>query len=55
MAGPGCVYDCAPVPRTAADIIARPAKDPARRRPPAVAPVAAGKWVTTSITAGIPP
>ena len=54
MAELGCVYDCAPVPRTAADIIARPAKDPARPRPPAAAPAAAGKWLTSSITSDIP-
>ena len=37
MAELGCVYDCVPVPRTAADIIARPGKDPGRPgrpRPP---------------------
>ncbi len=53
MAELGCVYDCAPVPRTAADIISRPGKDPARTRPPE-APVAAGKWLTASVTDDIP-
>ena len=54
MAEPGCVYDCVPVPRTAADIIARPAGDPGRPRPARAAPEAAGKWLTTSITGDIP-
>jgi hypothetical protein len=38
MAELGCVYDCVPVPRTAADIIARPGKDPGRPRSPKAAP-----------------
>jgi hypothetical protein len=50
MAELGCVYDCAPVPRTATDIIAHPG----RPRSPAAAPAAAGKWLTTSITSDIP-
>ena len=54
MAELGCVYDCAPVPRTAADIIARPGRRSGQPRPPKDAPVAAGKWLTTSITADIP-
>jgi len=52
MAELGCVYDCVPVPRTAAGIIARPGKDSAQPRP--AAPAAAGKWLTTSIIGDIP-
>ena len=37
MAELGCVYDRVPVPRTAADIIARSGKDPAWARPPRAA------------------
>jgi hypothetical protein len=51
MAELGCVYDCAPVPRTAADIIARPGKSPPKAK---TAPAAAGKWVTASVTDDIP-
>jgi len=54
MAELGCVYDCAPVPRTAADIIARPGKEPAQPKPPKAAPAAAGKWLTASVTGDIP-
>jgi len=54
MAELGCVCDCAPVPRTAADIIARPGRRSGQPRPPKDAPAAAGKWLTTSITADIP-
>jgi hypothetical protein len=54
MAELGCVYDCAPVPRTAADIITRPAKGSGQPHPPRAAPVAAGKWLTTSIAGDIP-
>jgi hypothetical protein len=51
MAELGCIYDCAPVPRTAADIIARPGNSPPKAR---AAPAAAGKWVTASVTDDIP-
>lgn len=54
MAELGCVYDCAPVPRTAADIIARPARNPGQPRPARAAPAAAGKWLTSSIASDIP-
>ena len=54
MAELGCVYDCLPVPRAAADIIARPGKDPGAPRPPRAAPAAAGKWLTASVTEDIP-
>jgi len=54
MAELGCVYDCVPVPRTAADIITRPGRRSGQPRPPKDAPAAAGKWLTTSITADIP-
>jgi hypothetical protein len=54
MAELGCVYDCAPVPRTAADIITRPGRRSGQPRPPKDAPVAAGKWLTTSVTSDIP-
>jgi hypothetical protein len=52
MAELGCVYDATPVPRTPADIIARPGSrsDPKRRR----GPVAKGKWLTASVTDDIP-
>jgi len=52
MAELGCVYDATPVPRTPADIIARPGSraDPKRRR----GPVAEGKWLTASVTDDIP-
>jgi hypothetical protein len=49
MAELGCVHDCKPVPRTAADIITRPGKSPPKK-----APVAAGKWLTASVTDDIP-
>jgi len=49
MAELGCVHDCAPVPRTAADIITRPGKSP-----PKTAPSASGKWLTASVTDDIP-
>ena len=54
MAELGCVYDCAPEKRAAADIIARPGKGRARHGPPAAAPAATGKWLTASITDDIP-
>jgi len=57
MAELGCVHDCEPVPRTAADIITRPGKSPPGTAPAAPAkkaPVAAGKWLTASVTDDIP-
>jgi hypothetical protein len=51
MAELGCVHDCQPVPRTAADIITRPGKSPPKAR---TAPAAAGKWLTASVTDDIP-
>jgi len=54
MAELGCVHDCEPVPRTAADIIARPGKSPPKTAPAKKAPVAAGKWLTASVTDDIP-
>jgi hypothetical protein len=53
MAELAAVYDCAPVPRTAADIISRPGKDE-RRGPRGRGPVATGKWLTASVTCDIP-
>jgi hypothetical protein len=57
MAEVGAVYDAAPVPRTAADVIGRPGgrggqthRDRPRRRGPA----ATGKWLTASLTDDIP-
>ena len=54
MAGLGCVHDCEPVPRTAADIITRPGKSPPEPAPAKKAPVASGKWLTASVTGDIP-
>ena len=59
MAEIGAVYDAAPAPRTAADVIARPGHRPADRPPagqqrPTAAPVARGKWLTASVTDDIP-
>jgi len=59
MAELGCVHDCEPVPRTAADIITRPGKSPPETSPPEKAParkapVASGKWLTASVTDDIP-
>jgi hypothetical protein len=54
MAELGCVHDCEPVPRTAADIITRPGKSPPGTGPAKKAPVAAGKWLTASVTDDIP-
>jgi hypothetical protein len=51
MAELGCVHDCEPVPRTAADIITRPGKSPPKAR---AAPAASGKWLTASVTDDIP-
>jgi hypothetical protein len=54
MAELAAVYDAAPVPRTAADIIAGPRPDttaPAERRR---GPIATGKWLTASVTSDIP-
>jgi hypothetical protein len=52
MAELGCVYDCAPVPRTPADIITRPGKRPGQPRKDS--PAATGKWLTSSVTDDIP-
>jgi hypothetical protein len=46
----GCVYDAAPVPRTAADIIRAPGDEP---RPRVPGPAARDKWLTASVTAGM--
>jgi hypothetical protein len=54
MAELGCVHDCEPVPRTAADIITRPGKSPPKPARAKTAPVAAGKWLTASVTDDIP-
>ena len=54
MAELGCVHDCEPVPRTAADIITRPGKSPPKAAPAKAAPAAAGKWLTASVTDDIP-
>jgi hypothetical protein len=54
MAELGCVHDCEPVPRTAADIITRPGKSPPETAPARKAPVASGKWLTASVTDDIP-
>ncbi|MHB1431103.1 MAG: ISKra4 family transposase [Streptosporangiaceae bacterium] len=59
MAELGCVHDCEPVPRTAADIITRPGKSPPETAPRGKAParkgpVASGKWLTASVTDDIP-
>jgi hypothetical protein len=54
MAELGCVHDCAPVPRTAADIITRPGKSPPETAPAKTAPAASGKWLTASVTDDIP-
>ena len=54
MAELGCVHDCEPVPRTAADIITQPGKSPPKTGPAKTAPVAAGKWLTASVTDDIP-
>ena len=45
MAEVGAVYDVAPVPRSAADVLSRPGAD--EDRPPA--PEAVNKWVTASV------
>jgi hypothetical protein len=49
MAEIAAVYDCTPVPRTPADIIAPPGKDK-REKKKKPAPKAAGKWLTASVT-----
>ena len=54
MAELGCVHDCEPAPRTAADIITRPGKSPPKPAPAKKAPVASGKWLTASVTDDIP-
>jgi hypothetical protein len=46
MAEIGAVYDAAPAPRTAADVLARDRPD---GKQPAPGPVAANKWLTASI------
>ena len=47
MAELAAVYDAAPAPRTAADIIRLPGHDGQARKP---GPAAAGKWLTASVT-----
>jgi hypothetical protein len=42
----GCVYDCAPAPRTPADILPAPGQP----HPPGRGPIARSKWLTASIT-----
>jgi hypothetical protein len=55
MAELGAVYDAMPAARTAADIIARPAKGPGPPGEPRKAgPVVTGKWLTGSVTRDIP-
>jgi hypothetical protein len=51
MAGVGAVYDCAPVPRSPQQIITMPGQP---RPAPGRGPQAAGKWLTASLTGGIP-
>jgi hypothetical protein len=51
MAELAAVYDAAPVPRAAADIITRPGHDARRRH--SRGPQAAGKWLTGSVTSDI--
>ncbi len=51
MAELAAIYDCKPVPRTPGDIITPPGKDRTGRRR---GPKAAGKWLTASVTDGIP-
>lgn len=45
----GCVYDCAPVPRQAEEIICRPGAT-GDHRPASQRPQATGKWLTASVT-----
>ena len=52
MAELAAVYDAAPAPRTAADIIRRPGA--AGRGKPAPGPEATGKWLAASVTSDIP-
>jgi hypothetical protein len=47
MAELAAVYDAVPVPRTPADIITPPGRDPAARTQ---GPAASGKWLTASVT-----
>jgi hypothetical protein len=47
MAEIAVVYDAAPAPRTAGDVIRPPGSDPAGRNP---GPKAEGKWLTASVT-----
>ncbi len=52
MAELACVYDAAPAPRTAEDIITPSGGEKKAGRSPG--PKAAGKWLTASVTADIP-
>src|SRR5579875_24714 len=63
MAEIACVYDAVPVPRTPEDVISAPAQKRRRRKAQAGAPKkkgkprepqARGKWLTASVTDGIP-
>jgi hypothetical protein len=64
MAELACVYDAAPVPRTPEEIISTPAQKRRKKKTQAKAegrgkgkprePQARGKWLTASVTAGIP-
>ena len=51
MAELAAVYDCAPSPRTPADIITRPGTAPGPRAP---RPKTSGKWLSASVTDDIP-
>ena len=63
MAELACVYDAVPVPRTPEDVISTPAQKRRKRKAQAAAPEkkgkprepqARGKWLTASVTDGIP-
>ena len=63
MAELACVYDAAPVPRTTQDVISTPAQKRRKKKAQAAAlkrkqkpqePQARGKWLTASVTDGIP-
>jgi hypothetical protein len=54
MAELAAVYDAAPAPRTAADIMARPARGAGHSEPRKAGPLVTGKWLTGSVTCDIP-
>src|ERR1019366_10590242 len=54
MAEVGAVCDAAPVPRAPADIISAPGHAGGQERSRKKGPVAAGKWLTASVTDDIP-